>query len=208
VPPWTSSSSAGAGWYQADAAVLNQPLASCETRLVRYVRVEWHHEKADEPVVLYSEIDPEGWERRKVDAYADGRLDFADDLHEVGTTWLSDQPHDLSVEEIDAMPEFSATEISRDDFEMVWRQALTQPGPFTLAIERRTWEHPLDLSETASMAQALLEFQPASRAEVVGDPAVKFRVAGAGSPQIAPAILEIIAETVGAPFRIKAYRER
>jgi hypothetical protein len=175
---------------------------------VRYVRVDWHHEHADEPVVLYSEIDPEGWEMRKVDAYADGRLDFADALHEVGTTWLSDQPQVLSVEEIDALPEFSAVEISRDDFEMVWHQALTQPGPFTLAIEQRTWEHPLDLSETARMAQALLEFQPASRAEVVRDPAAKFRVAGAGSPQIAPAILEIIAETVAAPFRIKADRER
>jgi hypothetical protein len=45
---------------------------------VRYQRVVWHHDHPDEPIVLYAEVDDDGWERRKVDEYRDGRLDRAD----------------------------------------------------------------------------------------------------------------------------------
>lgn len=34
-----------------------------------YLRVEWHHEHEDEPIVLYSEIE-DGLETRKVEVYA------------------------------------------------------------------------------------------------------------------------------------------
>jgi hypothetical protein len=54
---------------------------------MRYQKVLWHHELADEPVVLYSEIDA-GFEVRKVEVYRDGRLDYADGSASTGTTGL------------------------------------------------------------------------------------------------------------------------
>ena len=42
--------------------------------------------------MLWSEVGDDGYERRKVDEYRHGRLDFADAAHQRGTTWLGDQP--------------------------------------------------------------------------------------------------------------------
>jgi hypothetical protein len=54
--------------------------------------VLWHHELGDEPTLLYAEIDDHEWEHRKVDEYADGRRDFADKVHEMGSTVLGISP--------------------------------------------------------------------------------------------------------------------
>lgn len=52
--------------------------------LRRYQKVLWHHELADEPVVLYSKIDA-GFEVREVEVCRDGRLDYADGSASTGT---------------------------------------------------------------------------------------------------------------------------
>ena len=61
---------------------------------MRYQRVDWHHDLEDEPVVLFSEIGSDNHERRKVDQYRDGRLDFADNERATGSTLLG-EPWDL-----------------------------------------------------------------------------------------------------------------
>jgi hypothetical protein len=91
--------------------------------MTRYQKVYWHHESSDEPVVLYSEVDDSGWETRKVEAYRDGRQDFGDASRSTGTTMLG-KVVTPSVEEIDAQQEFSAAEISHDEFESIWRRAI------------------------------------------------------------------------------------
>lgn len=91
---------------------------------MRYQVVQWRHEANDEPVLLYSEVDRCGCEVRKVEEYRSGRLDVAGEGIETGSTWLS-ETHLPKVEEIDAMDEFSANEISASQFESVWRRALT-----------------------------------------------------------------------------------
>ena len=53
---------------------------------MRHQRVRWIHERADEPVVLYAEVDDDGWEVRKVDQYIDGRLVRAGPGEESGGT--------------------------------------------------------------------------------------------------------------------------
>jgi hypothetical protein len=45
--------------------------------VTRYQLVHWLHEFADEPGRLYSEVDDDGWEIRKVDEYRCGRRDIA-----------------------------------------------------------------------------------------------------------------------------------
>jgi hypothetical protein len=89
--------------------------------MARYQKVLWHHDFAAEPVVLYSEIEA-GLETRKVEAYRDGRLDYADGSTSTGTTGLG-QVLTPTVEELNEDPEFSATAITAEEFEQVWRRA-------------------------------------------------------------------------------------
>lgn len=89
---------------------------------MRYQAVRWLHELDDEPILLYSEIDAEGNEVRKVEEYRSGRLDVADDSTETGSTVLSETPVP-SLEQINAQPEFEGRLITKEEFEAVWRRA-------------------------------------------------------------------------------------
>lgn len=95
--------------------------------MASYLKVDWLHDLADEPVVLYSEIAESGAETRKVEVYRDGRHDYADDSVATGSTMLSAVPFP-SVDEIAAQAEFSVETISRDDFEAVWDRATAAQG--------------------------------------------------------------------------------
>ncbi|RBQ16242.1 hypothetical protein DP939_31415 [Spongiactinospora rosea] len=100
---------------------------------MRYLRVEWHHDFPEEPVKLYSEIDDEGYELRKVQVFRDERLERADAETETAATGLSEVPIG-PVEEIDAQEEFSASTITRAEFEHIWSRAAgpgDEPGPVT-----------------------------------------------------------------------------
>ncbi len=88
---------------------------------MRYLAVQWHHANPEYPVWLYSEINDAGWEQRKVEVYADGTHDFAGEGRHTGSTELG-----LDVvpptDEIAADSQFSPREISRDEFEGIWRK--------------------------------------------------------------------------------------
>lgn len=79
-----------------------------------------------DPAVLWSEVDDDNWETRKVDEYGDGRLDFAPAEPQIGSTWLSVTNELPSVEELNVGDEFRASEVTRAEFETVWRRALTR----------------------------------------------------------------------------------
>jgi hypothetical protein len=89
---------------------------------MRYIAVQWHHHCPEDPIELLSEIDDAGWEQRKIEVYADGRRDFADQREHTGATDLSLSPIP-SLEEIAADPQFNPREISREEFEMSWKGA-------------------------------------------------------------------------------------
>lgn len=91
-----------------------------------YQRVEWYQSSQEFPSVLYSEIDAEGWEVRKVDEYADGRLDIAAAGIETGRTFLGLVPVP-PLDEINGDPQFEGVEISADEFEIVWERATSKP---------------------------------------------------------------------------------
>lgn len=86
------------------------------------LRVVWSHDFADEPVELFSEIGPDGYERRKVELFSDGRLGWADEKNEVGRTGLGQLPI-TSVDEINAQREFQASTITAARFNHMWQQA-------------------------------------------------------------------------------------
>ena len=89
---------------------------------MKYIRVRWTHTFPDEPVWLYSELDEKRQEVRKVELYADGRVDVASGTRSTGTTELSEVSIP-SLDEINSDSQFAAVEIDRDEFERAWSNA-------------------------------------------------------------------------------------
>lgn len=92
---------------------------------MKYIKVEWRHAFANEPIVLYSETDEHRWERRKVYFFRQGPPGYASDTVTTRTVWLGECAVP-PIEEIASNPEFEPREISKDEFEHVWCQALHQ----------------------------------------------------------------------------------
>ena len=90
-----------------------------------YLRCRWKHSFPDEPILLYSELDDERWERRKVEIFADGRANYADSDQESGDTRLGLVPVP-TFGEIAADPQFDPAEVSREEFESVWNDAVSR----------------------------------------------------------------------------------
>ncbi|WP_027684725.1 DUF6881 domain-containing protein [Rhizobium leguminosarum] len=89
---------------------------------MKYIKVKWLHSSPNTPVLLYSELDSDMWEVRKVEVYTDGRKDFADRNEMSGSTRLGIEPFP-SLEIIAADPEFKPEVISREEFDTVWQHA-------------------------------------------------------------------------------------
>jgi hypothetical protein len=88
-----------------------------------YVCGEWFHDFADEPCCIYSELDDERYETRKIEVFKDGTTTRAstEDLKRDPMA-LADQPIP-SVEEVRAYLEFHMEEISAAEFEDLWKSA-------------------------------------------------------------------------------------
>ena len=86
---------------------------------MKYIRLKWSHTNPDEPVWIFSELDPTGKEVRKIECFRNGFCDVANEKLSSGTAALMTLPlPDLSVLARD--PEFTPVEITRDEFEEVW----------------------------------------------------------------------------------------
>ncbi len=86
---------------------------------MRYLKVEWLHSHADEPVTLYSEVDDNGCEVRKLEIFRGGQVGFASGIENFGGTELGEKPIP-SLEEIAADPQFRSCSITREEFERAW----------------------------------------------------------------------------------------
>src|SRR5690242_2545950 len=87
-----------------------------------YLLVRWNHEFTDEPIMVYSELDAQRYEMGKAEIFRGGRLGLAGAGIERDSK-LGDQPVP-PIDEIAASPEFIPQEISRHEFEAIWRIAL------------------------------------------------------------------------------------
>lgn len=90
-----------------------------------YLRCRLKHSFRDEPTLLYSELDDERWECRKVEIFADGRTGYADRHQESGSTILGSVPVP-SLAEITADLQFDPIEVSKEEFESVWNDAVSR----------------------------------------------------------------------------------
>jgi hypothetical protein len=91
-----------------------------------YLKVNWDHSSysfsPNRPMLIYSELDDERWEVRKVEIFPDGRMGYADPEVEVGRTGLSELPLP-SFEKIAADPASEPGVISKAEFEKIWAKA-------------------------------------------------------------------------------------
>ncbi len=100
---------------------------------MNYFRVKWHH--ADEPIEIYSELDPQGWETRKVELFSNGQATFASANQRSGDSGLAEVPWP-SLTEIERQAEFQVTPINQVEFEQVWKMAVTYGIAVYVTVER------------------------------------------------------------------------
>ncbi|QJP13734.1 hypothetical protein G3545_08725 [Starkeya sp. ORNL1] len=89
---------------------------------MNYIKVKWIHDSPEYPILLFSELDAERWEVRKVEMYADGRMDFADGKEQSGNTDLGLVPVP-PFEEIASNPIFEPVMMPAEEFEVIWKIA-------------------------------------------------------------------------------------
>jgi len=89
---------------------------------MKYIYVKWKHNNTNDPTDIYTELDDQQWEYRKVEILKNGSCGFADKTREVGGSRLGIEPWpDLAM--LGKEPEFSITEISKKEFEDQWLKA-------------------------------------------------------------------------------------
>jgi Domain of unknown function (DUF6881) len=90
---------------------------------MNYIRAAWHHSFPDEPIVLYSEMNEERWEVRKVDIFREGPPGIASATLSTRDSMLSEKPIP-PISEIASDAQFEPSEITKEEFEEVWSKAI------------------------------------------------------------------------------------
>jgi hypothetical protein len=86
---------------------------------MQYLKVQWTHDFPGDPVWLYSELDDDRWEIRKVEVFRDGTVGFAAPGEASANTRLGETPIP-PLDEINREEEFEAREIDAAEFERLW----------------------------------------------------------------------------------------
>jgi hypothetical protein len=89
---------------------------------MKYIRLKWNHSNPDEPVWIFSEVDPDGREVRKIECFRNGFCDVANAASSSGEAKLMTVPlPDFSALAL-RDPEFVPVEITQEEFEEVWEK--------------------------------------------------------------------------------------
>jgi hypothetical protein len=96
--------------------------------MTSFLKVVWQHNHPDEPVWLYSELDDQRYEIRKVEVFRDGRRIFAGEGRSVGGSMLGELPAPSIAEFEDEPEELTASEIRESEFEAEWLAAVSAHG--------------------------------------------------------------------------------
>jgi ABC-type uncharacterized transport system permease subunit len=87
-----------------------------------YLAVKWKHAMADMPVEIISELDDSQMEVRKVEVFAKGTIGYASANTSVGGTALGLAPVPTAAQIAEEI-QFSPREITREEFEAMWKKA-------------------------------------------------------------------------------------
>ncbi|MDC1142306.1 hypothetical protein OAU50_04385 [Planctomycetota bacterium] len=92
---------------------------------MQYIKVICSHKVPEDPILLFSELDDERWELRKIEIYQDGKVDYAGEGIVSGDIGLSLEPIP-ELHEIAEQSQFQPTEITAEEFESEWTKALNK----------------------------------------------------------------------------------
>ena len=84
-----------------------------------YIKVHWIHKNQDEPIELYSELDEDRYEVRKVEIFVNNTVGYVTNNYSYGETFLGECPIP-SLESINSNPEFKAKNITKEEFFAIW----------------------------------------------------------------------------------------
>jgi hypothetical protein len=90
---------------------------------MQYLKVAWIHDFDDEPSLIYSEIDDQRYETRKIEIYKDDSFGLAGKTLEFGGTRLGLEPVP-EIDEIKDDTQFVPQYITPDEFEGAWSEYL------------------------------------------------------------------------------------
>lgn len=90
---------------------------------MNYIKVVWNQSNKDYPVLIYSELEDDQYESRKIEKYIDGSYGYAFNNHEINDSGLS-KCAVPSIEKIAEDSEFEPFEITKEEFEEVWHKAI------------------------------------------------------------------------------------
>lgn len=94
---------------------------------MKYLDITWQHDSEDDPYRLVSEVGADGFEKRKLEFFKNGRVGYASEIESSDTTMLgTNQIPDLDV--ITAQPGFSGEKISEQAFEQLWLDHVLKGG--------------------------------------------------------------------------------
>jgi len=109
---------------------------------MQYIKVSWKHQRNDQPIFLYGEIDDEQWETRHIEVYVDGSYTFTDGDIKVGKNiFLVESRMDekmLDMNFKDENEEVRLDYIGQSEFEDIWRAAQAYAESKKLPIEKYT----------------------------------------------------------------------
>jgi hypothetical protein len=96
---------------------------------MQYIKTRWIDSCPDDPVWLYSEIDADRWEMRKVEVFADGQIGFASSAEHTADTRLGESPIP-PIEETNAEGEFESNVIGKMNLNGFGRRDCGRPFSF------------------------------------------------------------------------------
>ncbi|WP_242113264.1 DUF6881 domain-containing protein [Luteimonas aquatica] len=88
-----------------------------------YLKVRWIHNNLNDPILLFSELDENRNEIRKIEIFANSRIGYASFSESGGETRLGEAPIPDS-EEISLDPQFIIEKTDKDEFERMWSNAV------------------------------------------------------------------------------------
>ncbi len=86
---------------------------------MEYFKCKWVHNLQDEPILLFSELDEDRYETRKIEIFRNNKIGYADVAEHSKNTDLGVLPVP-PLEEINKSEEFEAVHISKEEFEQIW----------------------------------------------------------------------------------------
>ena len=81
-----------------------------------YYKTIWNHTNDCDPIIMYSEIDEERYETKRLDIFPDGHVAYFDNRTPLE---LGEAPYPSDFDAINATGEFDVSEISAIDFENI-----------------------------------------------------------------------------------------